>query len=682
MHPLQPLTPMRARTQTRRRWPCLIVTLLVGLHSLPLHAQDLLLDEGAPTPAQPVVVERVAVLPDVRPHSTVVLSGEDLWRRGFRTLGEALGFVVGMNVEAGTGGRVYSQRGIPNGMSLVLDGVPQILEGERGVLDVEDLNIADVERVEVVRGPVTAVNGMGPLSGVVRVFTRKPGLTGGGARVGVTHQGEREVFGDATYRQGELGARASVAYRGGPSQVWRLREVPTRYISVGEATFFSTKVNRDVTTQEDQQLAGRLAVSLGGFLLDGWFTRSERNAPLSRFSHALVTETPQLRLRQQQRVRLLWQGFLGPVSIQAATYASHQKRRDRIPLFPRSGPFPAGGETITDAETSTLGALVRADIPLDASHRLVFGAFGDVTRLAARSDAVDPTNGVRTPRLVTRDTFTASLATAAEYQWDVGLGLHVNAGLVGELRSGYGFSIAPRGSLVWQPLHFFGARVAYSEGTRAPDRYDVLALTQAVVSQRVVGTRANPSLRPERVRSLEAGVSFDPSSRFHLSVDVFVSRHEDAVSAQAQRLMLVPVNLDARVITGAELLADCDVVPGWLHAWGGGALATVVDGPALNNDVGTIMFGAELTPWDGLELGARNRLRYRAGMDAAAGPSHLTDVFVSFRPWAEHVTLMGGVRNSFNQLNNSLEEPGLTNAPDVAIPGPERTFYMAVEGRL
>jgi hypothetical protein len=168
---------------------------------LDVRAQDLML-EDAPPSSRAVSVAPVVVTPDVRPHSTTVLQGEELWRRGFRTLGDALEFVTGISTERTTLGTVYSQRGIPNGFSLVLDGVPQVAEGERAMLDVDDLSLGDVDRVEVVRGPVTAVNGVGSLSGVIRVFTRKPGLSGAGARIGVTHHGEREVYLDGTWRLG------------------------------------------------------------------------------------------------------------------------------------------------------------------------------------------------------------------------------------------------------------------------------------------------------------------------------------------------------------------------------------------------------------------------------------------------------------------------------------------------
>jgi outer membrane receptor protein involved in Fe transport len=655
-----------------------LVALLSVLRPPNARAQDLMLDEE---PVHAAAVEKVAVAPDVRPHSATVMTGEELSRRGFRTLGDALAFVVGMNVDRTTAGEVFSQRGIPNGMSLVMDGVPQVLDGERASLDVADINLADVERVEVVRGPVTAVNGVGPLSGVVNVITRKPGLTGAGVRVGVTDLGERSVHADGTWRKEELAARVSLSYRAGTSARWRLEAVPTRYIQVGSATLFSTKVN---TTRavDDEQWAGRLAASYRGVLVDGWFTRSQQFSPLSRFSHADVSRDPQERFRQQQRLRVMWQGFLGPVAVQAAAYASQQNRRDRIPLFPRGGPFPSGGETTIAAQVTTAGALLRADIPLGPDRRLVLGSFGDVTRNNAQSDSVDPVTGAYTPALVTLNTLTGTLSGAAEYQWDMGLGFHVNAGLVGEWRTAYGFSLAPRASLQWNPLPFFTARLAYSEGTRSPDRYDVTSLTQAVVAARVVGAGTNPRLRPERVRSLEVGASFDPSAQLHVGADLFVSRHEDAVVNAVDGLHWVPGNQSARLITGGEVISTCDVIPGWLHAWAGGAVSAVVDGPALQDNVGSVLFGTELTPLPGLELGTRSRLRHRMGNGAGSGPAHTTDLFSSYEPPGGRFTVMGGVRNVFNQNPRSHEEAGLTNAPDVAVPSPTRTFYVAVEGRL
>jgi outer membrane receptor protein involved in Fe transport len=161
-----------------------------------------------------------AVVVDVSPQDTTVVTGDELVRRGFRTLGDALAYELGV-VRTRTGrGLEYALFGVPAGIALVIDGVPAVVDGERDVLDVDELiNLADVERVEISRGPATALVGAGALVGVVRVTTRKPGVTGAAVRGGGTvfvdgtsnaarvGGGEKELAAEGTLRDGDLGAR-------------------------------------------------------------------------------------------------------------------------------------------------------------------------------------------------------------------------------------------------------------------------------------------------------------------------------------------------------------------------------------------------------------------------------------------------------------------------------------------
>jgi outer membrane receptor protein involved in Fe transport len=461
-----------------------------------------------------------------------------------------------------------------------------------------------------------------------------------------------------------------------------LEGVPTRYIQVAGTNLWGTKVNTTVPVDGDEQFSARLAATYKRLQFDAAATQSERHSPLSRFSHALLVERPQQRERQRRWARGLWQGSVGPVNVHAAAYLSHQERRDHIPLYPKGAPFPYGGSTMVYGQTYTTGALVRLEIPLLAEHRLILSAFGDVTRVEARADAVDPVDGNHVRGLVRQNTLTATLTQAAEYQWDPGWGFHLNAGLVLEGRSSYGVSLAPRASLTWNLLPFWTSRMAYSEGTRTPDRYDFTTLAQGVVAGRVTGTRNNPSLRPERVRSLDAGVSFDPHAMMHLSLDGYLSRHEDSVFNSVEGLALVPRNQPARTVAGFELNGHVEVVPRWVRAWGGAGFSKTIHGATQKQDVAVAVFGAEVTPREGWELGVRNRIRWRDGRDAAGGPSHMTDVFMSMHPLGDRMMLSMGIRNVFNQNARSHEEAALPGAADVSVPSPTRTLFLAVEGRL
>ena len=109
--------------------------------------------------------------------STTVLAGADLERLQVRQLTDALRLVPGMN--AAPSGTIGSQtslfpRGGESDYTLILvDGVPQNAFG--GAFDAAHLATVNAERIEVVRGPQSALYGSGAIGGIVHLVTASGG---------------------------------------------------------------------------------------------------------------------------------------------------------------------------------------------------------------------------------------------------------------------------------------------------------------------------------------------------------------------------------------------------------------------------------------------------------------------------------------------------------------------------
>ncbi|MBN2362012.1 MAG: TonB-dependent receptor, partial [Deltaproteobacteria bacterium] len=625
-----------------RNTTALIAALLATPIALAGEADDLLLGEE---PSEPV---RAVALPvSLKPADSVVLTGEELLRRGYRTLGEALADVVGVEVQNSSRGRRYGMRGIPDGVALVIDGVPVWVAGERDRIDVDEaIDLADVERVEVARGPVSAINGVGALSGVVRVTTRRPGLTGGQLQIGTTHLGERDVRGAASLRHGALALRAALAHQQGVSGTWRLDRVPTRFIRIGRAIVPATKRDVEIAADEDTSTQGRLTAAAGELQLDASIARTDLHTPISSFSHALLDPGPQQRrLCERQRLRLAWQRALGPASVDLAVYTAHQLRTEVIALYPRGGLFPTGGSIELDGESATGGALLRADVSVARGHRLILGGFGDLTRDHTHTAAVDPMDGQRYSRLVELDELDATATATAEYQGDFGHGLHASAGAAVEWRTGYSAAVVPRAALVYLPLPALSLRLSYAEGSRAPDRYDLAALTQAVVAGRVEGAGDSSGLRPEHTRTGELAARYEPSPQLQAEVDAYLTRHEDAIEAQIVGDRLAPQNLPPRLVVGGEASASVEAWPRLLRFNAAGAVGRTVDGPVLENRLLTLLAGATVTPLAGLELGARGRVGLHEGRSTETSSSAVVDLFASYQLLDGALVVTAAARN-------------------------------------
>lgn len=128
-----------------------------------------------------VTAQRYPNLPGRSPYAISALSGEGLRRSGALSLQDLAGEVAGMTVtNLGPGRDKILLRGLSDGaftgqsqsiVALYLDDVPITYSAPD-----PDLRLADVERVEVMRGPQGTLYGGGSIGGVVRIATRKPDL--------------------------------------------------------------------------------------------------------------------------------------------------------------------------------------------------------------------------------------------------------------------------------------------------------------------------------------------------------------------------------------------------------------------------------------------------------------------------------------------------------------------------
>lgn len=125
---------------------------------------------------RPVVVTatRVAVPADLVASAVTVLRGRDLVAQGIRTVAVALEAVPGAHVvETGSfGGQtaLFLRGGESDYTKVLLDGVP--LNQAGGGIDLAHLTTDNVDRIEIVRGPVSVLYGSDAVTGVIQIFTR------------------------------------------------------------------------------------------------------------------------------------------------------------------------------------------------------------------------------------------------------------------------------------------------------------------------------------------------------------------------------------------------------------------------------------------------------------------------------------------------------------------------------
>jgi len=159
--------------ETRSQW---IVYLLLIFH-LPFHG---LLAQEEPVELPPVVVTATATpKPIDEVVSTItVVTREEIEARGKETLDEVLREVPGVDVvrTGGPGGRasLLIRGGRDEHVLVLIDGIEVNDPMEFGrSFDAGLLALDDIDRIEVLRGPQSALYGSDAMSGVVQIFTRR-----------------------------------------------------------------------------------------------------------------------------------------------------------------------------------------------------------------------------------------------------------------------------------------------------------------------------------------------------------------------------------------------------------------------------------------------------------------------------------------------------------------------------
>jgi vitamin B12 transporter len=156
----------------RRRAAFAAALSFVLVHNVPAHAGE---------PEQSVVVSAARVpqsLADALPHTTV-LTRTDIEHSQALDLVSLLPAEAGVQFSAsGARGSATSLflRGAPARQVLVLvDGVALARQDATGQVGIEHLMLEQVDRIEIVRGNVSALYGAGAVGGVIQVFTRQGG---------------------------------------------------------------------------------------------------------------------------------------------------------------------------------------------------------------------------------------------------------------------------------------------------------------------------------------------------------------------------------------------------------------------------------------------------------------------------------------------------------------------------
>jgi iron complex outermembrane receptor protein len=221
-----------------------------------------------------VTASRAAQSPLDAPNSTSIVTEQDIRLSGITKIPELLRRLAGVDIMEVTGAqtevslRGFNQR-LSNKILVLVDGRSIYLDLLGATIwSILSIGVEDIERIEVVRGPASALYGADAFNGVINIITKKPGEGGSGAAVGYGDHNLTHGSLWATGRDKDFAWRAAAGYDYLPR--WS-REVPP-----GRADLALSSTDQDSsarTTRLDlrmtEQLGKNAVLGLGGGLALG-----------------------------------------------------------------------------------------------------------------------------------------------------------------------------------------------------------------------------------------------------------------------------------------------------------------------------------------------------------------------------------------------------------------------------
>lgn len=509
------------------------------------------------------------------PAATTVITAPEIRRMGARDLDEVLASVPGLYVAKNDHYQgIYAIRGMYSFASpetlLLINGVPtsSLFVGGRSYVW-GGMPVNQIHRIEVIRGPGSAVHGADAFAGVINVITRGPdeiGQSEVGGRIGAfdTRDGwllqgghwsgwdlaltldymgrgpgdaiiESDVQSMLDEAQGthvshapgpaQDGARALDLRLEAARDKWRLRLGYQGRRDVGRGLgdagaldpsgrFRDDRYNLDVTWH-DPDFTDHWDLRLQGAYLQSKFDVEEHQRLFPPGSQALCDFYPPGYLEDRGLACDYPDGVIGDPSV-----SESHSYLNLVGLY--SG--------LPD-HTLRLGAGYHLASVDRIAGWVNFGfdpATGELLPPGADLVQIDDT-----PYAFSREGKRRNLYLFVQDTWNMAPDWELTLGLRHDDYPDFDAVLSPRLSLVWKPDARFTAKLLYGEAFRAPPAFDELYNNTNVEAW----AQGNPDLRLEHLSNWELGLGFEISRQLRTELSLFTYQRKDVIGIRDLRFL-------------------------------------------------------------------------------------------------------------------------------------------------
>jgi iron complex outermembrane receptor protein len=440
------------------------------------------------------------------PSNVYVITDEDIRQSGSPDLPTILRRIPGMEVMQTTGAEFnVSARGdnqlLANKMLVLVDGRSIFVDAQAVVYwKAIPVTLPEIKRIEVLKGPASAVYGFNAFDGVINIITKSPE-----EMKGTTLQfggGEFGTISSAAIHAGTVGKfgyRLSVGRD--QNQQWRNRD---------SLAFRSHKFN----VQTEYALSSESKLSISGGLVDtnrfdGAVQGVTHNTqtPALGYAHA-VYERPNFFLRA------FWNRW-----DEANTVLAHPLITNFLRIIDQNG------NSMFRFRADTYNVETQHGLDLGTTNRLTYGFNYRYNTLSGN--------------LYTQSNHENRLGFYVQDEWKATQTLTFVAGARYDLETSVHATVSPRVALLYRPApdHTFrlGFSVAYRPPTLNESYFDArvqTTLPPPIPSPPIFGTHGSTNLSPEQIESYEAGYQgWYFRHRLSVRANVFYNHLSDLILA-------------------------------------------------------------------------------------------------------------------------------------------------------
>lgn len=482
------------------------------------------------------------------PAVATVITAEDIAIMRATDLDQVLETVPGLHVARSPINYepLYTMRGIYSlnnpQILMLLNGIPMttLLTGSRGTLW-GGYPVEQIARIEVIRGPGSALYGADAYSGVINIITKGPAnLAGTQLGIGGGSFHTRDAWVQHGGKAGPVDVAAYLRVGGTNGQ----RSQITADAQTGRDAVFKTNASLapgPVNVGYDA-VDANLEINYEKWRLRGGYVLRDNIGTGAGVASALDP------LGKEKSVRtiaeLAWNDpqFTSNWGIGFAANAFGYKQRILTDLrlsppgtrFP-TGLFPDGFIGHPDTSERTVRVSAFAMYSGFNGHRLRFGIGHDNLNMY---DAVTiknylfNANGVPVPQgpvadYTTIQPFILPHRRKITYynvqdEWQLGRDWSLTAGMRYDHYSDFGSTTNPRMALVWDASLDLTAKLLYGKAFRAPSFNESYGINNPV-------QRGNPLLRPETIGTIEAAFSWQARKDLNVNLNVFRTNLSDLI---------------------------------------------------------------------------------------------------------------------------------------------------------